>query len=346
MYCPTCGQENPDDARVCRSCNSVLTRTPTEAPTIAVRTSGMAIAALVLGILSIFTLGLTGIPAIILGIISLVTIGQSGGRLTGKGFAIGGIITPVLAVPVLLMIILMPALNRVKKQAQSVACQSQLKQWSLLFNMYTSDNDAYFFSETPDDFGPLWTEPLRPYFKDDLDILQCPAAVRPYSGGGRNPFGAWEVGDDSGSYGLNGWVCNLPRGKRELRGHGPRENFCMRTYRFVAGGNNTPLLLDSMWCEGWPRQDDKPPPDQDWLKDQVNQSTMKANEDEMRRFCVNRHQGFANSLFMDWSVRKVGLKEMWTLKWHRQFNTEGPWTMAGGAQWDKWPQWMRKFRDY
>jgi hypothetical protein len=49
---------------------------------------------------------------------------------------------------------------------------------------------------------------------------------------------------------------------------------------------------------------------------------------------------------MDWSVRKVGLKELWTLKWHRNFDTSGPWTKAGGVKPDDWPKWMRNFRDY
>jgi hypothetical protein len=49
---------------------------------------------------------------------------------------------------------------------------------------------------------------------------------------------------------------------------------------------------------------------------------------------------------MDWSVRKVGLKELWKLKWHRRFNINGPWTQAGGAQLSDWPQWMRKFKEH
>jgi prepilin-type processing-associated H-X9-DG protein len=73
---------------------------------------------------------------------------------------------------------------------------------------------------------------------------------------------------------------------------------------------------------------------------------MKANENEMRRFCVNRHQGYVNGLFMDWSVRKVGLKELWKLKWHRAYDTAGPRTMAGGVQPSDWPEWMRNLRDY
>jgi len=67
---------------------------------------------------------------------------------------------------------------------------------------------------------------------------------------------------------------------------------------------------------------------------------------EMQRVCIDRHEGGVNLLFMDGSVRKAGLKELWTLKWHRSFNTSGPWTKAGMAQPEDWPQWMRHFKDY
>lgn len=62
--------------------------------------------------------------------------------------------------------------------------------------------------------------------------------------------------------------------------------------------------------------------------------------------CINRHDGGINAVFLDWSVRKVGLKELWTLKWNRQYNTSGRWTKAGGVQPEDWPQWMRGFKDY
>jgi len=67
---------------------------------------------------------------------------------------------------------------------------------------------------------------------------------------------------------------------------------------------------------------------------------------EMNRVCVNRHNGFVNVLFCDWSVRKIGLKELWTLKWSRDYQVNGPWAQAGGAAQDKWPTWMRHFKDY
>ena len=42
----------------------------------------------------------------------------------------------VIAIIALLMAILMPALQRVKKQAAAVACQSNLHQWAIIFEMY------------------------------------------------------------------------------------------------------------------------------------------------------------------------------------------------------------------
>jgi hypothetical protein len=66
----------------------------------------------------------------------------------------------------------------------------------------------------------------------------------------------------------------------------------------------------------------------------------------MSRFCINRHDGYINGLFIDYSVRKAGLKELWTLKWHRKFDTAGMWTRPGGVEPQDWPQWMRNFKDY
>lgn len=66
------------------------------------KTSGLAITSLILGIVSIplvfVCLGfLTALLAIIFGIIGLVVINGSNGMLKGKGMAITGIITSILA---------------------------------------------------------------------------------------------------------------------------------------------------------------------------------------------------------------------------------------------------------
>ncbi len=52
----------------------------------------------------------------------------------------------VIAIIALLMAILMSALQRVKKQAEAVACQSNLHQWAIILSMYTDENNGYFLS--------------------------------------------------------------------------------------------------------------------------------------------------------------------------------------------------------
>ncbi len=142
MYCPKCGKENPDDAQLCHSCSSVLTSTSTIAPALAVKTSGLAIAALVLGILTFFTFGITAIPALILGIISLVKIEKSGGRLTGRGFAIAGIVVPVLGfIP---LAILLPALARVRQISFRMVCGTNLSGIGKAMLIYSNDYDDEF----------------------------------------------------------------------------------------------------------------------------------------------------------------------------------------------------------
>ena len=66
----------------------------------------------------------------------------------------------------------------------------------------------------------------------------------------------------------------------------------------------------------------------------------------MARFCVNRHNAMINGVFLDWTVRPIDLKELWTLKWHREYETAGPYTRLGGAAREDWPEWMRSFKEY
>ena len=48
----------------------------------------------------------------------------------------------VIAIIALLLSILMPALQRVKKQARAVACVANLHQWGLIWKMYCDENDG------------------------------------------------------------------------------------------------------------------------------------------------------------------------------------------------------------
>jgi hypothetical protein len=55
---------------------------------------------------------------------------------------------------------------------------------------------------------------------------------------------------------------------------------------------------------------------------------------------------FVRDVFLDGYAGKINLKKLWRLKWHRQFNINGPRKKASGVQPSDWPQWMRRFKDY
>lgn len=249
----------------------------------------------------------------------------------------------VIAIIALLMAILMPALSRVKRQAKASACLANLRQWSLMYYMYTEDNDGKFFSGmfngAWEGNGNFWRKCMKPYSKDEKMWL-CPNATlhRGSSKISHWASQAWKAPNgDIGSYGPNGWILDPPPGTSAVYGRTPVEDHWRTPH--VNGANNIPVFLGSMWVDAWPKHNDEPSDYEEWREDRVNFH-------EMRRFCIDRHDGFVNVLFMDWSVRKVGLKELWTLKWSKGFNTNGPWTTAGGVSSSAWPQWMRHYKDY
>jgi prepilin-type N-terminal cleavage/methylation domain-containing protein/prepilin-type processing-associated H-X9-DG protein len=252
--------------------------------------------------------------------------------ISAKGFTLIELLV-VIAIIALLMAILMPALQRVRKQARDVACQSNLRQWALIWVMYTEDSGGSFPQQVL-----TWPDLCRKYHKEPR-ICLCPTATKLRVEGGQSPCAAWgTTRADAGSYGLNQWVLNAP-GKTAIGGRDPA---CLWRTPYVAGASAVPLFGDCFVTGATPQEVDQPP-DYDgeaaeWLG--------SSNINEMRRFCMNRHNGAVNALFLDWSVREVGLKELWTLKWHRQFDPTGAWTRAGGARPDDWPHWMQTLKDY
>ncbi|MFC1795221.1 type II secretion system protein [Planctomycetota bacterium] len=249
----------------------------------------------------------------------------------------------VIAIIALLMAILMPSLQRVRKQSQAVACMSNLKQWGLIWYMYTEDNDYKFptGSSVAGDATNDWPVVLWDYYMDRGSLTLCPSATKEHFEGVRYAFGAWnwtqsggwtglkdKQAPDYGSYGQNEWICNRPLsvalGERYWR------------TRIQKYSDKIPIFLDCAWMDLYPSDTDGPA--------QIEEIPSS----EMSLVCIDRHSGYVNTLFIDCStVRKVGLKELWTLKWYRTFdNTTNVWTKGGGVQPEDWPEWMRSFKDY
>ena len=272
-------------------------------------------------------------------------------RITNKGFTLIELLV-VIAIIALLMSILVPSLGMVRRQARVVVCRSNLHQWAITFKMFTDEHDTKFMSgyeydelmtgpsgfdgegsidDSPDHSWPLI---LRSYYKDE-GLLCCPSAKKPpfTEHGTRerkdtvySTWGLWiyyQIESVYGSYGINSWVFN--------RSGGNDGNERWKTV-VARKADRIPILLDCYWVEGYPRHNNEPPM---WLI----YGEFGDSDHHMKRFCVNRHNENTNALFMDLSVRSVGIKELWELRWHRNWN-------QGNHPPPDWPEWMNGFKEY
>ncbi|MHC4521731.1 MAG: type II secretion system protein, partial [Planctomycetota bacterium] len=92
----------------------------------------------------------------------------------------------VIAIIALLMAILMPALHRVKRQARAVGCQSNLKQWAMIFAIYIQDNNGSF---AYGDSSGRWRYVLQSHHRERQLGAVCPEAADPTRPAGT--FSAW-----------------------------------------------------------------------------------------------------------------------------------------------------------
>jgi len=235
----------------------------------------------------------------------------------------------VISIIALLLAILLPSLRKARLTSRSVVCQAHLKTWADAFVMYTNEYDNYFPSAMPGSGGTLgwWTIALKPYYGNEMKTWFCPLATKPYTQNGQDPYAAWVVATsqtgelrpgDYGSYGINAWVYNRSGQYKDFsEAHAWKNTFAKMP-------NSVPIFGDCMWRGGFPEDDDTP---------QDAESVRFVDDNEsMRYFNMNRHSGATNLVFMDFSVRKVLLKQLWRLKWSRNFNTTAPSPV--------WPEWM------
>ena len=168
MNCPKCGTENTGDSESCFLCNTPLREIKTEKEPVTVRVSKLAILSIVLSfccmlftiplifainnprlinpksnwVIQVFLIShMLFIISVILGIISLIRIEKSGGIITGRNFAIAGILLPIF-------IGLLPILYAFANAPRSVAfhnvCGTNLMGLGKAMLIYANDYEDKF----------------------------------------------------------------------------------------------------------------------------------------------------------------------------------------------------------
>jgi prepilin-type N-terminal cleavage/methylation domain-containing protein len=220
-----------------------------------------------------------------------------------KGFTLIELLV-VISIIALLMSMLMPALSRVREQAKTVSCMSRLKQWGVVYEMFTQDNNGYF-----NDFICIEDDVYFEYYQD-YEMKICPQATKLYEEGGRDPFATHiELCDETpASYGTNAWQANVAGSNRA-------DDYLWKTPN-VKQADLVPVYGDiQRFSNTTPFAFDNPP-------SYSSEPHTPGNIDEIKNACIIRHRNIVQWLFADWSVRKVGLKELWDLRWHRHWVEE------------------------
>ncbi|HUW20720.1 MAG TPA: type II secretion system protein [Sedimentisphaerales bacterium] len=227
----------------------------------------------------------------------------------------------VLSIVALLTSILVPALNKAKLKVKGTVCNTRLRQLGQIFKMYVDDNGGQFMERGAgySEGAVSWFHCIRNYHDPGDELLFCPLATVTQDKGGRNPNMAWENTTDlgfyyEGSYGINLYVAKEP-GDPEFWGS-----------PYVVGASYVPLLVCSQWKDIQPYPSDEPLPYESdvWTPGPWN---------EMRRPCIKRHPPYyINVLFLDFSVDARTIKQLWRLKWHKNWPAGHPLPI--------WPAWM------
>ncbi len=128
------------------------------------RVSGMAIGSLVLGLL-----GCTSPVGLILGIVAILQINNDPDRVTGKGYAIAGVVVSGL------MMLLAPAAYvavtafvHARQKCQQTECLSNAKQLAIALQAYATDYDGVF------PLGATWSDGVSAYISHTVAYV-CPA---------------------------------------------------------------------------------------------------------------------------------------------------------------------------
>jgi prepilin-type N-terminal cleavage/methylation domain-containing protein len=260
----------------------------------------------------------------------------------GAGFTLIELLV-VIAIIAILAAMLLPALAKAKDKARAANCTSNLHQWGLVWNIYTGDNsDSFPTGASPDgtqdsNARSAWFNALQLSSGQRHLIETCPSAVSTNwdlsTPGGQGTFGGLTLAflfpaqgtggsgvsdayenSEPGSYGANLWIYNT---QVDIQGRAHQNH-----WRKLSGSSlpaQTPLIADSMWRGGGPYFEGGAETYQAAVQPGV--SSGDAGK-EMEHFTVPRHGSgkFTQLVFFDGSASSSKVKNLWYLKWHRNWD--------------------------
>ena len=239
----------------------------------------------------------------------------------------------VVAIIAILASMLLPGIAKAKGKAQQAHCISNLRQWGVIWNLYTSDNnDSFSAGDSVGWARGEWVKALQDHYRRKPEILICPVAKMRRDPGPREAkvvataanavaWGGPQTAYDFpmtdlptrnrlvASYGINNWVYDPRAGVSAIQGRPARFHWRKIT---VPKPTEVPLFADSMWRGGGPHHTERPPA--------FNGEWVGAGA-EFHHFAMSRHGRGINALFFDGSARNVRAMHLWRLKWHREFDT-------------------------
>lgn len=225
----------------------------------------------------------------------------------------------VVAIIALLISILLPSLGQARERGKRTVCLSQLRELTTALRQYADEYKDRCFPYNPDN---IYLQALRPYHLNIEALRFCPNAKRVFAPSGNVKGTAeegWRLGQQTGSYGLNGYLY-VPYHNDPMRSFTPARypDSWFAALSSAERTSDVPTFGDCNWVDGFPTPDDTVPAD-------LTTGWRVSGEFpyHMGRFAIARHDRNINMIYLDGHGALLALRRLWNLRWSRTFELRG-----------------------